>query len=61
MFDFMVKNASLPDGKVGMDVGCKNGIITAIERNISAEAKETIDADGLLLACLLYTSDAADD
>ena len=30
MFDFMVKNASLPDGKVGMDVGCKNGIITAI-------------------------------
>ena len=50
MFDFMVKNASLPDGKVGMDVGCKNGIITAIERNISAEAKETIDADGLLLA-----------
>ena len=50
MFDIMVKNASLPDGKVGMDVGCKNGIITAIERNISAEAKEIIDADGLLLA-----------
>ena len=42
MFDFMVKNASLPDGKVGMDVGCKNGIITAIERSISAEASAEI-------------------
>ena len=50
MFDFLVKNASLPDGKEGIDVACKNGLITSVEKNISGEAKETIDANGWLLA-----------
>ena len=44
MFDFLVKNASLPDGREGIDIACKNGLITNVEKNISAEAKETIDA-----------------
>ena len=44
MFDFLVKNASLPDGREGIDLACKNGLITNVEKNISAEAKETIDA-----------------
>ena len=30
MFDFLVKNASLPDGKEGIDVACKNGLITSV-------------------------------
>ena len=50
MFDFLVKNASLPDGRQGIDIACKNGLITNLEKNISAEAKETIDGNGWLLA-----------
>ena len=50
MFDFLVKNASLPDGKEGIDVACKNGLIASVEKNISGEAKETIYANGWLLA-----------
>ena len=50
MFDFLVKNASLPDGSEGIDIACKNGIITNVEKNISAEAQETVDANGWLLA-----------
>ena len=50
MFDFLVKNASLPDGKEGIDVACKNGLITSVEKSISGEARETIDANGWLLA-----------
>ena len=50
MLDFLVKNASLPDGKEGIDVACKNGLIASVEQNISGEAKETIDANGWLLA-----------
>ena len=46
MFDFLVKNASLPDGREGIDIACKNGLITNVEKNISAEAKETVDANG---------------
>ena len=50
MFDFLVKNASLPDGREAIDIAVKNGFITNVEKNISAEAKETIDAKGWLLA-----------
>ena len=50
MFDFLVKNASLPDGTEGIDIAGKNGLITAVEKNISAEAKEVIDANGWLVA-----------
>ena len=38
MFDLIVKNANLPNGEHGFDIGCKGNIITAIEKNISAEA-----------------------
>ena len=50
MFDFLVKNASLPDGRENIDIAGKNGFITNVEKNISAEAKETINAKGWLLA-----------
>ena len=50
MFDLIVKNATLPDGRTGLDIACKGGRIAALEREISAEAQEVIDAEGLLVS-----------
>jgi cytosine deaminase len=50
MFELLVKNATLPDGRSGIDIGCNKGEIVALEDGISAEAKDTIDAKGWLVA-----------
>lgn len=50
MFDLIVKNAKLTDGRIGVDIACKAGKIVAIEANISAEAREIIDAEGYLVS-----------
>ena len=50
MFDLIVKNATLPDGTRGIDIGCKNGVIAAIEQNLTAEASQSIEADGHLVS-----------
>ena len=50
MFELLVKNANLPDGRIGIDIGCERGTITAVEAGITAEAKETVDATGWLIA-----------
>ncbi|MEM6973224.1 MAG: amidohydrolase family protein [Pseudomonadota bacterium] len=50
MFDLMVKNATLPDGRTGIDVACAGGTIAAVEPGITAEATEIIEADGYLLS-----------
>ncbi|MEM7440132.1 MAG: amidohydrolase family protein [Pseudomonadota bacterium] len=50
MFDLIVKNATLPDGKVGCDIACKDGQIVAVEPGITTEAQETIDAQGYLIS-----------
>ncbi|MEO0922815.1 MAG: cytosine deaminase, partial [Pseudomonadota bacterium] len=50
MFDLIVKNATLTDGQTGIDIACADGKIAAIERGISAEAKEFIDAEGYLVS-----------
>ena len=50
MFELLVKNATLPDGRSGIDIGCNRGEIVALENGISAEAKDTIDAKGWLVA-----------
>ena len=50
MFELLVKNATLPDGRTGIDIGCSKGKIVALENGISAEAKVTIDANGWLVA-----------
>ena len=50
MFELLVKNATLPDGRSGIDVACNKGEIVALENGISAEAKVTIDAKGWLVA-----------
>ncbi|MEM6354160.1 MAG: amidohydrolase family protein [Pseudomonadota bacterium] len=50
MFDLIVSNATLPDGRTGIDVACKTGTIAAVEPGITAEAGERIDAQGYLLS-----------
>ena len=50
MFDLIVKNATLPDGRTGQDIACQNGAIAAVEPGITAEAGTLIDAHGMLVA-----------
>ena len=49
-FDLIVKNATLPDGRCGMDILCKDGFISDIGLNIEAEANQVIDAEGYLVS-----------
>ena len=49
-FDLILRNATLPDGRTGMDIACRDGRIVAVECNISAEAAATIDAAGYLVS-----------
>ena len=50
MFDLIVKNATLTDGRTGMDIACEGGRIVAVEAGITAEAAEVIDAEGYLVS-----------
>lgn len=49
MFDLIVRNASLPDGRTGVDIACRDGVIVAVERAIPAEAGASVDANGWLV------------
>jgi cytosine/creatinine deaminase len=49
-FDLIFQNVTLPDGRKGHDVAIVDGRIAAIEPAIIAEAGQTIDARGYLLA-----------
>jgi cytosine/creatinine deaminase len=49
-FDLLVRNANLPDGRSGIDIGVKNGRIAAVGPRIGGEAGRTIDADGRLVS-----------
>ena len=48
--DLIVRNATLPDGRTGLDIACEGGRIVAVERGVTAEAARTIDAAGRLVA-----------
>ncbi|MBY5399030.1 amidohydrolase family protein [Rhizobium leguminosarum] len=50
MFDLIVRNANLPDGRKGMDIGIQGGKIIAVEPNLQAQAGEEIDATGRLVS-----------
>lgn len=50
MFDLIVKNATLPDGRTGQDIACAGGEIKAVEAGIAAQSREEIDARGWLVA-----------
>ncbi|MBW3245161.1 amidohydrolase family protein [Epibacterium sp. DP7N7-1] len=49
-FDLIIQNATLPDGRSGFDIACRDGRIAALEPNITAEAARVIDAQGLLVS-----------
>ncbi|MGD9881023.1 MAG: amidohydrolase family protein [Reyranella sp.] len=49
MLDLIVRNATLPDGRRGIDVGVQAGRIAALEPNLQATAGQSIDANGRLL------------
>src|SRR6187455_87818 len=48
-FDLIVRNATLPDGRAGLDIAVRDGRIAAVERGISGEAARVIDAGGMLV------------
>ena len=49
MADLLIRNATLPDGRTGIDVLVAHGRIVNVARNINAAAGLTIDADAQLL------------
>jgi len=49
MFDLIVRNATLPDGRQ-LDIGIRDGKIAALERGLGGDAGRAIDAQGLLVS-----------
>ncbi|MCF3948099.1 amidohydrolase family protein [Acidiphilium sp. AL] len=49
-FDLVIHNATLPDGRRGMDIGINDGKIAAIEPSLPVVAARIIDAAGNLVA-----------
>ncbi|MBP2233822.1 cytosine deaminase [Sinorhizobium kostiense] len=50
MFDLIVRNANLPDGRSGIDIGIQGTKIAEVSTTIEAAAKEEIDATGRLVS-----------
>lgn len=49
-FDLIIRDATLPDGRTGVDIACASGKIAAVEPGINAEASRVIEANGLLVS-----------
>jgi len=49
-FDLIVTNATLPDGRTGIDIACEGGRIAAVDRGLGGESAEAIDAAGSLVS-----------
>jgi cytosine deaminase len=49
MFDLIVRNASLPDGRTGIDIAVRGAEIVEVAPAIDAQAALTLDADGQLV------------
>jgi len=50
MLDLLVRNATLPDGRTGIDIACEKGRIAEVRPAIGAQANKTIDANGYLVS-----------
>ncbi len=50
MSDLLIRNATLPDGRSGIDVLATGGRIIDVAPRIAADATTSIDAQGLLLS-----------
>lgn len=49
-FDLVIRNATLPDGRRGIDIAVRNGRIEAVEPGVDGEAGEVVDAGGQLVS-----------
>jgi cytosine deaminase len=49
-FDLIIRNATLPDGRTGLDIAIKDGRIAAVEHGIQAEAGRILEAGGNLVS-----------
>ena len=49
-FDLIVRGATLPDGRRGIDIAARDGRIVAIAPAIAAEARVVVEAQGRLVA-----------
>ena len=56
MLDLLIRNATLPDGRKGIDIAVANGRIVEVRPQVSAEALEVIDAAGLLVSSAFVDS-----
>jgi len=50
MFDLIIRDANLPDGRKGMDIAVSGGLIAAVEKTIEAPAGEEIMATNRLVS-----------
>ena len=50
MLDLLVKNASLPDGRKDMSIAVRDGKIVQVHAGLDLPAKESLDAQGLLVS-----------
>ncbi|MGR3496013.1 amidohydrolase family protein [Citreimonas sp.] len=50
MFDLLIVNATLPDGRTGQGIGIRDGRIAEIAPGLQAEAGQIVDAGGHLLS-----------
>ena len=48
MFDLIIRNANLPDGRTGIDIAIANGVIADVAAKLDAKATREIDATGRL-------------
>jgi cytosine deaminase len=48
--DIVLRDAALPDGRKGMDIGVRDGRIVAVEPRLAATGREEIDAGGMLVS-----------
>ena len=49
-FDLIVKGATLPDGRTGIDIACAGGKIVGVAASITGEAARVIEATGRLVS-----------
>jgi cytosine deaminase len=49
MYDLIIRNANLPDGRQGIDIGILNGKIGCLQPEITDPAKDIIEANGQLV------------
>ena len=49
MLDTIIRGCNLQDGRTGIDIGCKDGLIVEVGHALDAEAGEEIDGSGRLV------------